>query len=1530
MGKINADNRHSTRPFLEDIEKKWIAFQLLCALRDCHAQDIFHGDIKTENVLVTSWNWLYLSDFSSSFKPTFLPEDNPADFSFYFDTSGRRTCYLAPERFLVAGEDPGTRGLDWSMDIFSAGCVIAELFLESPIFSLSQLFKYRKGEYNPEHTHLNKIEDQEVRELILHMIQIDPQKRYSAEQYLDFWRRKAFPEYFYNFLHQYMGLITEPTPGQLPDLASDVRRSEPDDRIDRIFLDFDKVSYLLGDQHRSAPAERSTNLASLTTHAIPVKVDLPNAQHEIERQRMDSDGGSLLFLTLLVSSLRNTAKASVRIRACDVLLTLAERVTDEAKLDRILPYLITLLGDDVDEVRIAAIRSVTQLLALVQVVSPVNAYIFPEYIFPRLQSFLVLGKFNPSPSIRAAYASCIASLAQSSLRILDMVQALRADVRLPAFLPTEAGNRWSEDLTYHNLYDVARVDLLDFFELHTKTLLTDSDASVRRAFLGSVASLCVFFGNLKASDVILSHLNTYLNDRDWILKCAFFETVVGVAVYVGSTSLEEFVLPLMVQSMADPEEFVVERVIRSLCSMSEIGLFQRSTTWQLMNIIARFTIHPNIWIREAAVHFIAICNKTSSEADKQCIAMPILAPYLRHVITEISTSQVSDNLKKPLPKNIFDMSVLWASKVEKGLFWKTAAQDHVFTVAFSDSFPAANSSRILTEQRFAHVAKNEEDEQWISRLRNLGVSAEDEMKVIVLREHIWKIVRRAKDADASQVTNFTTIVSLTQHGATPQTVFFDRRQGKPKPIPKPETKPVDGGLKSSSIADALLDASATLEDPMPKPTKRLSLATPIPNSSRQASQDRSSLSSSPGGRLDSRNSSGPGSDIEPQVSLRKISTTSLALERTLKAGIRHKPSAISLLNKRDGGKAFAEIGTTSETAFGKVDGPFNHSETSSPAVPATQDLAWPERVPEYEVHHTYKGNDPTVLGLLDNVFHENFPTDLFEFGPVVTPIPPRQPIIRGNGQDLDKPWQAQGVLVTLFGEHTGPVNRVLVAPDHAFFITASDDGTVRIWDTTRLEKNLTPRSRQLHRQGSKVKSITFIEDTHTFVSAGIDGSIHAVKVDYQSTHDGARYGKPQLLRQYQLPPAQSLVPDSDPQQRYAIWIEHYRADQHSCLLVATNTSEILAIDLKTMTTIFTLNNPLHHGTPTTFCFDRKHHWLVIGTSHGVLDLWDLRFRVRLRAWGIPGGTTIHRLHIHPLKGRGRWICVAGGTASGSEVTVWDVEKMTCREVYRAASVNDGTEEGVPSGSRDSPVSAKQYEAYNPDADRTSSTSSNTANTMLSRFANIDLSNSLDSVPASNTLGSDISPHSNAIRALVVGIDAAQAPSTNNGSGPSQAAVSTSKSAFMITAGSDRMIRHWDLVHPETSRVISGLDDSNVVGAAAVASGSNAGGNPSAAAAARYKLRPLPSGLLLTTETLPSPASPGGELSAAGNTRGGSVRTRRGPDPAGRRPPRSTVISLQQQLLLKRHLDEVLDVAMLERPYGMIVSVDRNGGVYVFG
>ncbi|KAI9750866.1 MAG: hypothetical protein M4579_006272 [Chaenotheca gracillima] len=1470
-------DRMSTRPFLEDIEKKWLAFQLLCGLRDCHARNVYHGDIKTENTLVTSWNWLYLADFSSSFKPAYLPEDNPADFSYYFDTSGRRTCYLAPERFLIAGERAPSLGkVTWAMDIFSAGCVIAELFVEAPTFSLSQLFKYRKGEYDPVHAHLSKIEDPEVRELVTHMIQVEPESRYSADEYLNFWRRKAFPEYFYSFLHQYMGLITDPSSGRAPVTAEEENLGEGDDRIDRIYYDFDKISFFLGYENEKMRDTVGSVDALFGNDIIPVQVDIPNNQHQVATTgRKPADDGSLIFLTLVVSSLRSTARATARVRACDILLAFAERIPDEAKLDRVLPYVVTLLNDKADLVKIAAIRTLTQLMSLVNAASPVNAYVFPEYILPRLKQFIPSKSSKPHTIVRATYASCLATLAITSSRFLDMVQAFRADGSLPTADP-EAEDGVTTESTYQTLYDVARNDLVDHFETHTKALLTDEDSSVRRAFLGSVSSLCVFFGSSKANDVILSHLNTYLNDKDWMLKCAFFETIVGVATFVGSTSLEEFILPLMVQAMTDPEEFVVEKVLRSIASMAELGLFSRPRTWELIGIVIRFTMHPNIWIREAAASFLSAATKYLSPADNRCIITPLIHPYLKTAPLNFEETTLLSSLKKPLPRAVFEMAMSWAVKVEKGVFWKSAQNQHTFTLGLShESIP--RSSKGPSNFAMSKIPKNDEDEQWLTRLRNLGMASDDEWKLVALGEYIWRTAPlKQREGASANASDLNSIINLKQLAITPQTIFFDEVRYPLEDVSSPNETASNGNSKAPhTISDALLDASMTIDDPLSRRKKshynsrkarengqaQVSPATPsdLQRPSQNGPSPPSSVADSPVGsqgstsratsaegrkvlKLPHRQTNGSvdAEDTSPNRSTLGVGTPAVKADH-----LRHKASAVSLLNKKDRSKAFAETSTSSENAQGKVEGPFlRGSRAQSPL--GAEDQKSNQMPPiRFRGAHTYEGNDPNVLRLLDSLYLENYPTDLMEFGPIVPQISRRQRIKKGSGEQTDLSWRPDGTLVAMFGEHTAAINRVVVAPDHCFFVTASDDGTAKVWDTGRLERNVAHRSRQTykHAAGAKIKALCFIESTHCFVTAATDGTVHVVKVDYAHGAGASKYGKLRQLKEHHLDTGE-----------HAVWLEHFRGETHSILIVATNKSRIQALDLRTMSVLYTLENPIHHGTPTCFCVDKRHAWLLVGTTHGVLDLWDLRFQVRLKAWGLPGATPITRLSTYPLKGRGKLVCVAGGCAQG-EITIWDIEKSQCKEVFR------------PGGAKDS---RSTYEPWKVDEERPEE--------MLGRFAT-----SLEPAASGNV--------DRGARAFITGLDALEDGRE-------------SKYGFIISGGSDRKIRFWDLNRIETSTIISGLEADEP--------------KP------KYvSIQALPS-LLINTEKIPQPGPTA--PNAGSDTRPSSNTSAKR---SGGRSSRSTVISLQQQLLLKSHLDSILDIALLESPYGMTISVDRSGIIYVF-
>lgn len=1453
--------RCSTRPFLEDIEKKWLSFQLLCAVRDCHARNIYHGDIKTENVLVTSWNWLYLTDFSSSYKPAYLPEDNPADFSFYFDMSGRRTCYLAPERFLTPGDQPeGEQVVTWAMDMFSVGCVIAELFLEAPIFSLSQLFKYRQSEYNPAHSHLSKIQDKNIRELVTHMIQLDPNSRLSAEDYLKYWQGKAFPRYFYGFLQQYMHSITDPSSGRKPVTTGSEHLGEPDDRIEQIYSDFDKISHLLSSNDGSEPTKPQHSPPKPDAKLFPLCIDIPNYQHQASpTPSLAVDDGNLIFLTIVVSCIRGTARSSARLRGFELLLAFAERLTDEAKLDRVVPYVATLLTDKSEQVKIGALRTMTQILAMVQVVSPINAYIFPEYVLQRLEPYLPDSSVPTSALIRMHYAWCIGTLATTAARYLDMIQALRAEGSLPTTDP-EA----EDDLTssaHRNQFDSDRQNLLAAFEKHTKALLTDSDASVRRAMLRSVSDLCVFFGSPRANDVVLSHLNTYLNDPDWMLKCAFFDAIVGVAVFVGGASLEGYILPLMVQALTDPEEFVVEKVIRAFSSIAELGLFQRSKTWELVDIVARLTMHPNLWIREAATQFISAASKYLSVADRHSILVNLIKPYLKVVPSDFSELRILDSLKKPLSRLVMDMASNWAVQSQKGLFWGPAKQQQTFTFGSSDESLPTISGRELDPKILQRMPKNEEDEQWLRKLRNAGMTLEDDFKLVALREFVWRVTRRRRsDSINSTPSRFNNIVTLKDLNIIPHTVTFESNARQVVEQARKSRTLEEEDVQPRTITDALLDASTTEADALA--TRRIShvdtqaerLVREEAGTRQISIPSRPKFSSSPSDFRSDQDS--PSSDVPSRRNSLQVPRHSPGTQSPIGSfgagdhfqSLRHRHSAISLLNRGDN-KAVAEIGTTSANAFGKVDAiaARDASRTRQPTSPLAvehQRHRSPSRI-RFKEAHNYTGNDPTVLKLLDSILLERLPPDEMEFGPRIQPNIRRQPIKHKDTHQAPTgiPWRPEGILIATLGEHTAAVTRILVAPDHSFFITGSDDGSVKVWDTSRLERNISRKSRQTFRlgDGTKVTSLVFVEQTYCFVATGNDGSVHVVRVDYyQGPDGGGKFGRLRILREYQLP-------EGD----YAVWSEHYKEDNKSVLLMATNSCKIIALDLRTMTELFTLKNPLNHGTPTCFCVDRKHHWLLLGTSHGVLDLWDLRFKLRLKAWVFHGASPIHRLLIPKLKRQRLYI--AGGTGQG-EITVWDFEKLICKEVYRTGASKD--------------IGSKSTTLIDLDEEKPGG--------MLGRFAT-----SLE--PTANSIAD------RGIRALVVNSQATD----DKGD---------AKHTFLLTAGPDWKVRYWDTNRPEISLVVSGMEADE--------------------SKPQYMTSQPSPDTIIVVERLSQPQN---QVSTGRDSRSSNNSAKRPPQ----KPSRSGLISLQQQHLLKSHLDNILDVALIEQPYGMVISADRSGVIYMF-
>lgn len=192
--QVMKDNNHK----LDIEEAKSIMFQTLTGLAYIHKNGFFHRDIKPENILMDNGK-VKIADFGLAREIRSKPP--------YTDYVSTR-WYRAPELLLRSTNYSST------VDIFAAGCILAELLLGRPLFAGSsegdQLMKVcsilgapSKTEWPEGHKLASKLgytfptitktslaellpdEDSELIDLLEKMLIYDPNLRYSAKQCLE-------------------------------------------------------------------------------------------------------------------------------------------------------------------------------------------------------------------------------------------------------------------------------------------------------------------------------------------------------------------------------------------------------------------------------------------------------------------------------------------------------------------------------------------------------------------------------------------------------------------------------------------------------------------------------------------------------------------------------------------------------------------------------------------------------------------------------------------------------------------------------------------------------------------------------------------------------------------------------------------------------------------------------------------------------------------------------------------------------------------------------------------------------------------------------------------------------------------------------------------------------------------------------------------------------------------------------------------------------------------------------------------------
>lgn len=227
--------------------------------------------------------------------------------------------------------------------------MIAELFLEgTPLFTFADLLKYRASSILNQDL-ISKINDSHVTQLIAHMIQLDPNARLEAHEYLDKFKHTIFPGWFWD-LHQFMFELLQ-VRGTLVSNLEDYPRFS-----DRICSDMDARVDRVADELPSLKQRLGYNANEKHGWSIPF------SGSRIFSPTLTCLESATILLSFLLSQLRNCIYPTSKASCLDSILNLAQHVSDEIKLNRVVPYVVSVFPDENAIVRAEAVRGLTKMV----------------------------------------------------------------------------------------------------------------------------------------------------------------------------------------------------------------------------------------------------------------------------------------------------------------------------------------------------------------------------------------------------------------------------------------------------------------------------------------------------------------------------------------------------------------------------------------------------------------------------------------------------------------------------------------------------------------------------------------------------------------------------------------------------------------------------------------------------------------------------------------------------------------------------------------------------------------------------------------------------------------------------------------------------------------------------------------------------------------------------------------------------------------------------------------------------------------
>ena len=633
--KYNLKERMYLMPILSYIEKIWITFQLLIATKNLVSLDIVHGDLKPQNILLTSNLSVYISDFGT-YKPANILIDDITNYTYYFGSNNSADmggCYLAPERLVEKGELKDNNK-DYSMDVFSLGVIIAELFLEQNLFDFSSLLNYKKGNkelFNIDEI-LIKISNEKLRKLIYNMIKIDPKERINISDALNYFSNEICPIGIKGFIFHFNSMINS-TGFWKPDLI-----------IGHLYRNWIPIwKTIHGPDSVPVPLYQHLNLEVANKIILEDPFYKPNSANSVfvcndknelivsnyklifypqkreilpeflENKNLFNENNNkdciFIIINYLLEAMQNSKYDSSILIAMEMIMNLSKSLDVLSKLKIIIPYFLDNLRRKNYLIKISALNHLFELFYSIDynnLILPVTEYnYFHVYVVPFLLNFcqnsdLILDFFtNLEKIIDLENIFLNITLKSRIFRLKEKIKEEENDMNKKKERNDKKRIN-SKDLfpeifaDYDNSLEEFKNSL---FKILTDIIGRNNEIDLILIIIKKLPKLYDFFGKSKSNEINMFIVNNF-NKTNWVVQKEILTQIPKMVKTLGHIDLNNYIMPCIESLITNnSNEFKIIELIKAINHFLNLGYLSPYETSKFFTKLVPFFLHPNINIR---------------------------------------------------------------------------------------------------------------------------------------------------------------------------------------------------------------------------------------------------------------------------------------------------------------------------------------------------------------------------------------------------------------------------------------------------------------------------------------------------------------------------------------------------------------------------------------------------------------------------------------------------------------------------------------------------------------------------------------------------------------------------------------------------------------------------------------------------------------------------------------------------------------------------------------------------------------------